>query len=57
VDVRLLYAEFVEKEVLPREEREANVTVTKDPDGRADAEHKDHRDSLFVFLCEFRGPA
>jgi len=30
-----LYAEFVEKEVLPRVEREANVKLTKDPDGRA----------------------
>lgn len=30
-----LYAEFVEKEVLPRVEKEAGVTLTKDPDGRA----------------------
>jgi enterochelin esterase-like enzyme len=30
-----LYAEFVEKEVLPRVEQEANVKLTKDPDGRA----------------------
>ncbi|HVT81064.1 MAG TPA: alpha/beta hydrolase-fold protein, partial [Phycisphaerae bacterium] len=30
-----LYAEFVEKEVLPRVEKEANVTLTKDPDARA----------------------
>jgi iron(III)-enterobactin esterase len=30
-----LYAEFVEKEVLPRVEKEANVNVTKDPQGRA----------------------
>jgi enterochelin esterase-like enzyme len=30
-----LYAEFVEKEVLPRVEKEANVKLTKDPDGRA----------------------
>jgi enterochelin esterase-like enzyme len=30
-----LYAEFVEKEVLPRVEREGNVKLTKDPDGRA----------------------
>jgi enterochelin esterase family protein len=30
-----LYAEFVEKEVLPRVEKEANVELTKDPDGRA----------------------
>lgn len=30
-----LYAEFVEKEVLPRVEKEAKVTLTKDPDGRA----------------------
>ena len=30
-----LYAEFVEKEVLPRAEKEANVKLTKDPDGRA----------------------
>ena len=29
------YAEFVEKEVLPRVEREANVKLTKDPEGRA----------------------
>jgi hypothetical protein len=29
------YAEFVETEVLPRVEKEANVTLTKDPDGRA----------------------
>jgi enterochelin esterase family protein len=29
-----LYAEFVEKEVLPRVEKEANVKLTKDPDGR-----------------------
>ena len=28
------YAEFVEAEVLPRAEKEANVTLTKDPDGR-----------------------
>jgi iron(III)-enterobactin esterase len=30
-----LYAEFVEKEVLPRVEKEANVKLTKDPDQRA----------------------
>jgi enterochelin esterase family protein len=30
-----LYTEFVEKEVLPRVEKEANVKLTKDPDGRA----------------------
>ena len=30
-----LYAEFVEKEVLPRVEKEANVKLTKDPNGRA----------------------
>ena len=30
-----LYAEFVEKEVLPLAEKEANVKLTKDPDGRA----------------------
>ena len=29
------YAEFVESEVLPRVEKEANVTLTKDPDARA----------------------
>jgi iron(III)-enterobactin esterase len=29
------YAEFVEAEVLPRAEKEANVKLTKDPDGRA----------------------
>ncbi len=29
------YAEFVETEVLPRVEKETNVKVTKDPDGRA----------------------
>lgn len=29
------YAEFVEKEVLPRVEAEAQVKMTKDPDGRA----------------------
>jgi iron(III)-enterobactin esterase len=29
------YAEFVETEVLPLVEKEANVTLTKDPDGRA----------------------
>jgi len=29
------YAEFVEKEVLPRVEAESHVTLTKDPDGRA----------------------
>jgi len=29
------YAEFVEKEVLPRVEAEAHVKLTKDPDGRA----------------------
>lgn len=29
------YAEFIEAEVLPRVEREAGVTLTKDPDGRA----------------------
>ena len=28
------YAEFVEAEVLPRAEKEAGVTITKDPDGR-----------------------
>jgi iron(III)-enterobactin esterase len=30
-----LYAEFVETEVLPRVEKECNVKLTKDPDGRA----------------------
>jgi enterochelin esterase family protein len=30
-----VYAEFVEKEVLPRVETEAHVKLTKDPDGRA----------------------
>ena len=30
-----LYAEFVEKEVLPRVEKEAGVKLTKDPEGRA----------------------
>jgi len=30
-----LYAQFVETEVLPRVEKEANVKLTKDPDGRA----------------------
>jgi enterochelin esterase-like enzyme len=30
-----LYAEFVEKEVLPRVEQEASVKLTKDPEGRA----------------------
>ncbi len=30
-----LYAEFVEKEVLPLAEKNANVKLTKDPDGRA----------------------
>ena len=30
-----VYAEFVEKEVLPRVEAEAHVRLTKDPDGRA----------------------
>jgi predicted alpha/beta superfamily hydrolase len=30
-----LYAEFVEKEVLPRVEQEASVKLTKDPDARA----------------------
>ncbi|HEY1757387.1 MAG TPA: alpha/beta hydrolase-fold protein [Bryobacteraceae bacterium] len=30
-----LYAEFVEKEVLPQVEKEANVKLTKDPDQRA----------------------
>jgi iron(III)-enterobactin esterase len=29
------YAEFVEQEILPRAEKEANVKLTKDPDGRA----------------------
>lgn len=29
------YAEFVEKEVLPRVEKQYNVRLTKDPDGRA----------------------
>src|SRR5579863_3532194 len=29
------YAEFVEREVLPRVEREARVRLTRDPDGRA----------------------
>jgi enterochelin esterase family protein len=29
------YAEFVEQEVLPRAQKEANVTLTKDPNGRA----------------------
>ena len=30
-----VYAEFVEKEVLPRVEAEAHVKLTKDPEGRA----------------------
>ncbi len=30
-----LYAEFVEKEVLPRVEKQYNVKLTKDPEGRA----------------------
>ena len=30
-----LYAEFVEKEVLPLVEKQCNVTLTKDPEGRA----------------------
>ena len=30
-----LYAEFVEKEVLPLAEKQAGVKLTKDPDGRA----------------------
>ena len=30
-----LYAEFVEKEILPRVEKQYNVKLTKDPDGRA----------------------
>ena len=30
-----LYAEFVEKEVLPRVEKQYNLRLTKDPDGRA----------------------
>ncbi len=30
-----LYAEFVEKEVLPRVEKQFNVKLTKDPEGRA----------------------
>ena len=30
-----LYAEFVEKELLPLVEKQANVKLTKDPDGRA----------------------
>lgn len=30
-----VYAEFVESEVLPRVEREANVRLTRDPEGRA----------------------
>jgi len=30
-----LYAEFVEKEVLPRVEQEAHVNLTRDPEGRA----------------------
>jgi iron(III)-enterobactin esterase len=30
-----LYAEFVEKEVLPRVEKEANVKLTRNPEGRA----------------------
>jgi enterochelin esterase-like enzyme len=30
-----VYAEFVETEVLPRVEKECNVRLTKDPDGRA----------------------
>ena len=30
-----LYAEFVEKEVLPRVEKECDVKLTKDPEGRA----------------------
>ena len=28
------YAEFVETEILPRAEKEANITLTKDPEGR-----------------------
>ena len=31
-----LYAEFVEKEALPRVEKQYNIKLTKDPDGRAD---------------------
>ena len=30
-----LYAEFVEKEVLPRVEKQCHVKLTKDPEGRA----------------------
>jgi enterochelin esterase-like enzyme len=30
-----LYAEFVEKEILPLVEKQCNVKLTKDPDGRA----------------------
>ena len=30
-----VYAEFVEKEVLPLVESQAHVKLTKDPDGRA----------------------
>jgi enterochelin esterase-like enzyme len=30
-----LYAEFVEKEVLPLEEKQCNVTLTRNPEGRA----------------------
>ena len=29
------YAEFIETEVLPIVEKECNVTLTKDPEGRA----------------------
>jgi iron(III)-enterobactin esterase len=29
------YAEFIETEVLPRVEKDTNVKLTKDPDGRA----------------------
>jgi enterochelin esterase-like enzyme len=30
-----LYAEYIEKEIIPRAEKVANVTITKDPEGRA----------------------
>ena len=32
--VSVKYADFVEAEVLPRAEKEANVKLTKDPEGR-----------------------
>ena len=33
--VSFKYADYVEAEVLPRAEKEANVKLTKDPEGRA----------------------